>query len=187
MFRKYDVIQCPNIEKFEKDKHYKCHMSKVFTGQKCAIDAKQPELSPRHRMIAIKAEKRRKDYMKKSRSNISPHFNVKGFPYSTQSSLYGSTKVTPSSPSSSRTYSTGITERPLFRSPAPYVEPSQIEMFQDFVPFQPTQTRQEKTLKLSRTLKTTKMETLNNEEESNSDILDDDLSSVSSGSEFLLS
>ena len=57
----------------------------------------------------------------------------------------------------------------------------------DFVPFQPTQTRQEKTLKLSRTLKTTKMETLNNEEESNSDILDDDLSSVSSGSEFLLS
>ncbi|OHS99072.1 hypothetical protein TRFO_08646 [Tritrichomonas foetus] len=229
MFRKYDAVQCQNIEKFEKDKHYKFHMSKVYRS-KCCVDTTQPELSPRHRMIAQKAEARRKDYMKKSRANISPKFNVKGFPYTSRSSQMGgpptsimSQKIRPSplttqgfststnninttqssfnssglpkSPRSqtsiryqhgnqTKLFQTGITNTQLFRSPAQYAEPGELDFLGNFVPFKPTQTRHEIAMMSARAAKMREWERSGglDEEESESEDLEDDLSSVSSDS-----
>ena len=157
MLRKYDVIQCPDIEKFEKDKKYTYHMSRVF-HTKCSIDTSQPELSPRHRMIAQKAEARRKEYLRRSRAHTSHNTSMKGFPHTSKSSILTTTSGTSTqSPRASKTAnltttSKSIVDTPLFRSPARYVEPAELDFLDDFVPFRPTQTRHEKAMDTSRSL-----------------------------------
>lgn len=209
MLRKYDVIQCPDIERFETNKKYNYHMSRVFHS-KCAIDTSQPELSPRHRMIAQKAEARRREYMKRTRASISPKFSVKGFPYSTRptsllatsssnnqqtiKSQKASNALASSAKNKLSTSSkVSVSNTPLFRSPAPYVEPTDFDFLDNFVPFQPTQTRHEKAMESSKVyfqsisqLTETNYDSNVNEDDdinNSSDDLDDDLSSISSESE----
>lgn len=166
MYRKYDIIQCPDIERFEKDKKYNYHMSRVFHA-KCAVDTSQPELSPRHRLIAQKAEARRREYMRRTRASISPKFSVKGFPYSsrptsilaTSSSQNQQTMKSQKSPRaltstsknrSSTSSKASVANAPLFRSPAPFIDPTDFDFLDNFVPFQPTQTRHEKAMETSK-------------------------------------
>lgn len=206
MLRKYDVIQCPDIERFETDKKYNYHMSRVFHS-KCAIDTSQPELSPRHRMIAQKAEARRREYMKKTRASISPKFSVKGFPYSTRPTSLLATSSSKNqqtmksqkmlTQSGKNKYSTSskvsVANAPLFRSPAPYVEPTDFDFLDNYVPFQPTQTRHEKAVEsskvyfqsLSQLTESNYDSNINENDDLNnsSDDLDDDLSSISSESD----
>lgn len=183
-------------------------MSRVFHS-KCAIDTSQPELSPRHRMIAQKAEARRHEYMRRTRASISPKFSVKGFPYSSRpaSLLASSTsnnqqtirsqKASKSLASSKNRQLTSskvsIANTPLFKSPNPLVETTDFDFLDNFVPFQPTQTRHEKAVEsskayfqsLSQLTETNFDSNINESDDINnsSDDLDDDLSSISSESD----
>ncbi|OHS98152.1 hypothetical protein TRFO_08996 [Tritrichomonas foetus] len=62
MKRRFEPVQSQVLDKFEKNKHYQWHMIRVHNS-KSLIDNSQPELSPRHQLIAFKASQRQKAHM----------------------------------------------------------------------------------------------------------------------------
>lgn len=118
MKRRFEPVASQRLDKIEREKIYKQHMRKVGRV-KCAVDCTQPELSPRHRIIAQQAEQRRVDHLKQTRAKIRA---------STKESKVPSFTDPTSRPLSSRSTSSRAADPyagTLFPSPAPFVMPTE--------------------------------------------------------------
>jgi hypothetical protein len=69
MRRPFYQIVCEEVETFEQHKFYYDHMTKVAKS-KAVVDTTRPQLPPRHRMIAEKAEMKRREFLKANQSPV---------------------------------------------------------------------------------------------------------------------
>jgi hypothetical protein len=69
MLRRFEPIVCNTIESFEEDKYYHWHIHKVLKPQG-VVNTVEVEKSPRHQVIAERAELRRQAFQKAYRVHI---------------------------------------------------------------------------------------------------------------------
>lgn len=69
MKRRFEPITSQIMDQIEKEANHRRHMQKL-SNTRHIIDTSQPEISPRHRIIAQKAEKRHSEFLKTSSKRL---------------------------------------------------------------------------------------------------------------------
>jgi hypothetical protein len=120
MLRRFEPVTSQRLNKIERHKVYELHLRKVTTMKGC-IDSTQPELSPRHRLIAQRAKQRRSDFLKTTRLNVRA--------ITRQSAV--SSNDQPSERRSARIEVDPFAS-PMFPTAAPFVRPADLNFFASY-------------------------------------------------------
>lgn len=110
MRRRFEPVTSPHLHKMECEKVYKQHMTKV-SHIRGIVNSTQPELSPRHRMIAKRAEQRHKTFINRTQSKIRDYTRNAHVPYSDTSARAATARDT----MKEETLAGTLFEGPVFR------------------------------------------------------------------------
>lgn len=121
MKRRFEPVTSQILAKIERDKVYKQHIRTMSMSMKGAVDCSQPELSPRHRIIAQRAAQKNADIRKMRQSRVRSRTRSRDMPL-----------PEPSSRLSSRDTSDQSYAAALFPSPPALVVPGELDFLSSY-------------------------------------------------------
>ena len=90
MKRRFEPVASQILAKSEREKVYRQHVRTMSMSMKGAVDSTQPDLSPRHRIIAQRAEQKHQDFLRRRRSRVKSSTRSTGMPLPVTASRAGS-------------------------------------------------------------------------------------------------
>jgi hypothetical protein len=81
MLGRFEPVASTHLSRIHRDENYKFHMGRV-SHTLAAINTTQPELSPRHRLLASRAAKSHRDFLKTTRAKLRTVTQTAQLPYS---------------------------------------------------------------------------------------------------------